>query len=230
MGSTWELFVTFTVVLFTYIALRNLQARIKSRKWKKKYGCEDPPMFNHKDPLFGLDLYLENVRNVQTLNFLNGWKQRYQKYGHTFKGNFMGRPSIYTVNARNLQSVHALNFEQYGVQQIRRAPTLPFLGEGVFTMDGPFWKHSRALLRPTFTKDNVANLPAFEVHFQKFLKLLPADGSTVDLRPLLYRLFFDTSTEFLFGGSMDTLSTETTFRTQEFLDAFHYAQRGMGIR
>jgi hypothetical protein len=55
-------------------------------------------------------------------------------------------------------------------------------------MDGPFWDHSRALIRPTFTRANVANLPAFEVHFQRFLRLLPKDGDTVDLKPLLYRL------------------------------------------
>lgn len=95
---------------------------------------------------------------------------------------------MYTVEAKNLQSVHSLNFEHYGVQPIRRAATLPFLGEGVFTMDGPFWEHSRALIWPTFTRTNVANLPAFEIHFRRFLGLLPKDGETVDLKPLLYRL------------------------------------------
>ncbi|TGO49923.1 hypothetical protein BCON_0196g00150 [Botryotinia convoluta] len=55
-------------------------------------------------------------------------------------------------------------------------------------MDGPFWEHSRALIRPTFTKSNVANLPAFEVHFQKFLALVPTDGTKVNLKPLLNKL------------------------------------------
>ncbi|KAF7870088.1 uncharacterized protein EAF02_009278 [Botrytis sinoallii] len=41
---------------------------------------------------------------------------------------------------------------------------------------------------------------------------------------------FDTSTEFLFGESMNTLSPETTFQTEECLAAFDYAIRGMGIR
>jgi cytochrome P450 len=34
----------------------------------------------------------------------------------------------------------------------------------------------------------------------------------------------------LFGESIDALSDETPFKTQEFLDAFHYAQQGMGTR
>ncbi|TGO57552.1 hypothetical protein BCON_0064g00200 [Botryotinia convoluta] len=43
-------------------------------------------------------------------------------------------------------------------------------------------------MRPTFTRTNVANLPAFEKNLQKFFKLLPEDGSTVDLKPLLCKL------------------------------------------
>ncbi|TGO35880.1 hypothetical protein BHYA_0143g00220 [Botrytis hyacinthi] len=97
-------------------------------------------------------------------------------------------------------------------------------------MDGPFWEHSRALIRPTFTKSNVANLPAFEVHFQKFLALVPTDGTKVNLKPFLNKLIFYTSTEFLFGQSMNTLSPETTSQTEECLAAFDYAIRGMGIR
>ncbi|KAL9118805.1 MAG: hypothetical protein Q9187_004643, partial [Circinaria calcarea] len=100
----------------------------------------------------------------------------------------MGRTTIYTNDPKNYQAVHALKFADYGVQPLRREPTLPFLGEGVFTMDGPFWEHSRAIIRPTFTRSNVANLPAFEVHFRKFLDLIPGNGVTVDLEPLLYRL------------------------------------------
>ncbi|THV45304.1 hypothetical protein BGAL_0505g00020 [Botrytis galanthina] len=163
-------------------------------------------------------------------NLLNTWVNRFQTYGNTFSAKVQTKHAICTVDARNLQTVHALNFTHYGVQPLRQPPTLPFLGEGVFTMDGPFWEHSRALIRPTFTKSNVTNLPAFEVHFQKFLALVPTDGSKINLKPLLNKLIFDTSTEFLFGESMNTLSPETTFQTEECLAAFDYAIRGMGIR
>lgn len=152
------------------------------------YGCEEPPRYPHKDPFLGLDLFLDTIRNVKKFRMLEGWRERYESYGTTFSGKTIGKRNVYTVDCRNLQSVHSLNFNHYGVQPIRRAATLPFLGEGVFTMDGPFWEHSRALIRPTFTRTNVANLPAFELNFEKFLKLLPEDGSTIDLEPLLYRL------------------------------------------
>ncbi|MGI4815897.1 MAG: cytochrome P450 [Janthinobacterium lividum] len=153
----------------------------------KELGCEAAARYPHRDPVFGLDLFLDNVRNLKAGNFLNNFKQRFDKYGQTFQAISMGRISIYTNEPKNLQAVHALNFLDYGVQPIRRAPTLPFMGEGVFTMDGPFWEHSRDLIRATFTRSNVANLPAFEVHFRKFLKLIPTDGEQVDLKPLLYK-------------------------------------------
>lgn len=154
----------------------------------KELGCKAPPNYPHTDPFFGLDLFLDNIKNFKKQCFLDGFKERFDKYGQTFGGISMGRTAIYTNDPENYQAVHALNFSDYGVQPLRREPTLPFLGEGVFTMDGPFWEHSRAIIRPTFTRSNVANLPAFEVHLRKFLGLIPRDGSTVDLKLLLYRL------------------------------------------
>ena len=47
---------------------------------------------------------------------------------------------------------------------------------------------------------------------------------------MLAAQFFDTTTEFLFGETMNTLSSKSSFETQEFLRAFHYAQKGMGQR
>lgn len=121
-------------------------------------------------------------------NLLNTWVNRFQNYGNTFPAKVQTKHAICTVDARDLRTVHALNFTHYGVQPLRQPHTLPFLIEGVFTMDGPFWEHSRALIRPTFTEPNVANLPMFELRFQKYLALVPTDGSKVNLKPLLKKL------------------------------------------
>ncbi|MCJ1232753.1 hypothetical protein MMC14_000707 [Varicellaria rhodocarpa] len=207
-----------------------LQSTHSRRKRLKELGCMEPPDYPHKDPIFGLDVFFDNIKNLKNRRFLDGFKTRFDLYGETFRAIRMGTTSIYTNDPKNYQAVHALQFSDYGVQPLRRDATLPFLGEGVFTMDGPFWEHSREIIRPTFARSNVTNLPAFEAHFRKFLELIPRDSSTVDLKPLLYRLFFDTSTEFLLGESMNTLSLATLFQTQRFLDAFHYAQRGIGTR
>ncbi|TGO30202.1 hypothetical protein BPAE_0007g00800 [Botrytis paeoniae] len=154
------------------------------------------------------------------------WTNGFEQYGDPFSAILLGAPMIATIDPLNVQTMLGTNFKDYGVQPLRRSATLPFLGGG----DGPFWQHSRTLMRPTFTRINAANLPAFEKNLQKFFKLLPEDGSTVDLKPLSCKLFIDTSTEFLFGESTDMLSSEQPVRSQQFLDAFHYRQLGTGRR
>ena len=42
--------------------------------------------------------------------------------------------------------------------------------------------------------------------------------------------FIGTSTEFLFGESMNILNENESQQSREFLDAFHYAQQGTGRR
>ena len=188
MIQAFSLGVAALLLLAVYHIASLLQSRHTRSRRIKELGCKEPPKYPHKDPIFGLDLFFDNVRAVKNHRLLETIKQRYEKHGQTFQALAMGKVSIHTNDPRNFQAVHSTSFYDYGVQPIRRAPTLPFLGEGVFTMDGAFWEHSRAMLRPTFTRCNVADLPTFEVHFQKFLKLVPTNGSTVDLKPLLYRL------------------------------------------
>jgi len=251
-----------------YLAFRWLQ----TQKLKRQHGCQDPPKYPHKDPIFGSDLFRDSAEHAKEFRLLDRWNDRYRTYGKTFSAVMQGTRAICTIDESNLVAITNTNFKDYGVQPMRRDATLPFLGEGVFTMDGPFWEHSRALLRPTFTRANIANLPAFEVHLQKFLNLLPKDGSTVDLKPLLCKLvchvhsnkssergcrypclhhhkrrlkFIDTSTEFLFGETLGILNekpkefrspligqrtTLARWQSEEFLDAFHYAQKGTARR
>ena len=188
MGNMFLFSLGAGVLLVTFHFANLLQRkRARSRKMAA-LGCKEPSKYPHKDPILGLDMFFDSMKAIKHLRFLDNFKRRLDQHGQTFQAISMGRVTVFTNDPKNYQAVHALNFSDYGVQPVRRAPTLPFLGEGVFTMDGPFWEQSRALIRPTFTKSNVANLPAFEVHFQKFLELIPTNGSTVDLKPLLYKL------------------------------------------
>ena len=200
MGLVSAWIVAVTVVLVTYYALVLLRSRNARLKIISEHECKAPPKYPHRDPIFGIDLFLDHFKNLKAHRALPAIKERFDRYGQTFQALSMGRVAIWTNDPENFQAVHASNFLDYGVQPLRRKGTLPFLGEGVFTMDGSFWEHSRAIIRPSFTRTNVANLPAFEVHFKKFLDLIPRDGSPVDLKPLLYRLVSLTS---FFGLSID---------------------------
>ena len=67
------------------------------------------------------------------------------------------------------------------------------------------------MLRPQFSRDQVADLELEEVHIQDLLMHLPTEPSSnagwtarVDLQPLLFRLTLDSATEFLFGESVNS--------------------------
>lgn len=59
---------------------------------------------------------------------------------------------------------------------------------------------------------------------------IPRDGSTVDLQPLFYQITLDTSTEFLFGESVDVLRSPAGSGQQLFGQALDYAQTELNFR
>jgi cytochrome P450 len=106
----------------------------------------------------------------------------------------------------NVQSSLAdIKLDCRGIQKIRQGVLYDFLGSGIFTTDGTFWQHSRAMLRPQFEKSQVSVIEQFEPYVQKLMSCIPTDGSTVDLQELFHKLTMDTSTDFLTGTGTDCL-------------------------
>lgn len=188
MGSISDVVKSLAVILVAGYLVNFFHTRRVRQRYMKKHGCQDAPRYPHKEPFFGYDLFRENIANVKKSTLLETWVSRFEKYGDTFAANFLGSPAVCTVDPANVQTFLGSKFKDYGVQPLRRSATLPFLGEGVFTMDGPFWEYSRTLMRPTFSKANVGNLSAFEINLQKLFAQIPRDGSTIDLKPLLCKL------------------------------------------
>ena len=61
----------------------------------------------------------------------------------------------------------------------------PFCGDGFITNDGPVWEHSRSMLKPSFNRNNVMDLTAFEGSVKELIARIPKDGSTMDFQPLI---------------------------------------------
>lgn len=84
------------------------------------------------------------------------------------------------------------------------------LGNGIFTQSQGEWKHSRDLLRPQFTRDQVSDLDLEERHVQNMMRALDVKlqnggaSQVVDLQDLFFRLTLDSATEFLTGESADS--------------------------
>ncbi len=87
---------------------------------------------------------------------------------------------------------------------VRQAIFAPLLGNGIFTQEGPAWKHSRELLRKQFIQAQYQNLNHIREHVDNLLAHLPSDG-IIDLQPLFFNLTLDTTTALLFGCSVYSL-------------------------
>lgn len=97
------------------------------------------------------------------------------------------------------------NFKDYILGPRRQSVFVPVLGHGIFDTNGAAWERSRAMIRPNFTRAQVADLDTFETHIAHLINRIPRDGSTVDLQELFFSLTIDSSTEFLFGRSTNSL-------------------------
>jgi cytochrome P450 len=107
----------------------------------------------------------------------------------------------------------------------------PIFGHGIFTTDGKEWEASRALLRPNFARNQIADIETFEHHVSAMISWIPKDGSTVDLQELFFMLTLDSATEFLFGKSTSVLQGGVANeKGVEFGEAFTYATARMSLQ
>ena len=103
---------------------------------------------------------------------------------------------------------------------------LPFIGEGIFTQDGPAWKHSRELLRRPFLKTHYQDLQGFSEHVDTLLASLASSSGIIDLQPLFFRYTLATTTALIFGQSADGLEEAQ----QNFAQDFDYASKITSFR
>lgn len=224
-----------TVVISVITTSALLIAYLVSRVWHSRGlawldGCQPPNRYPHKEPIFGLDLFIKARTLLRENRLLPEIAQRYADHGRTFETKSFGSCAINTIEPVNLHAVWVSNFNHWGVQPLRLPVQDIFCGRGFITTDGAKWEHSRQLLKPCFNKANLSNLSFLEESLQKVFKRLPRDQSTVDLQVLLSDLFLDTSTMFLFGESINSLSGDKSEEAREFLEAFDYAMFGCGVQ
>lgn len=231
MESNNTLILTIAVgaaVVFFFCVIRKLRCIWIQSQFAKVHGCE-PVLTASKDPLFGIDVLLENIQAAKSHRLLELIQHRFQRYGNTFRVKRFTTPLIITCEPANLKAVLSLNFKNYGLGS-RVATFGPLLGHGIFTSDGEHWAQSRAMVRPNFAKDQIADLEKLEELMQGLLALIPTDGSTVDLQDLFFCYTLDSATEFLFGHSVQSLKQRLSGVVpddSDFASAFNYAQHAI---
>jgi cytochrome P450 len=212
----------------SFVSIRVRRAIVR-RRFALSHGCQPIAKSCNKFPLLGIDVMLENIRATREHRFLELSRQRHALLGNTFESRQLLKPAILTVEPENIMAILALNFKDYGIgHRLQRVG--PLLGAGIFTHDGEHWETSRALIRPSFSRKQVADLTQFEELLSELLSLIPRDGkTTVDLQDLLFRYSIDSATTFLFGQSVGSLKKSAQSES-DLAHAFDYAQESIRMR
>lgn len=90
----------------------------------------------------------------------------------------------------------------------RRGAMFPFIGEGIFTQDGPAWKHSRELLRRPFLKTHYQDPQGFQEPINNLLSKLSSSDGLIDLQPLFFHFTLATTTALIFGQPVESSDNE----------------------
>ncbi|KAI9646015.1 hypothetical protein NHQ30_005453 [Ciborinia camelliae] len=201
---------------------------IRYRYASYKAGCSVPVRYRHRDPVFGLDLFLKRITAMKEGVWLDVDPYLFSNYGKTVLTNAWGKKQYVTMDPKNIQTIVATEVDKFGAAPMNSAVARPFLGEGVLSTDGARWKYSRQLINPIFSRAQVSEFSTFEIHVRRMIDRIPRDGSTVDLQPLCKSLYLDSTTEFIFGKSANSQSPELSNAIAGRLsEIFDDALRGM---
>jgi cytochrome P450 len=238
VDTVHEFFTSWYGILLAVYIGYNVIDYIRVQLVMKKLQCVSPPV--ELDGFFGFKLLFISLRHKKEGTLVDYIKERFETVEKdTFKFRIAGTSVVSTRNPENIKALLATQFNDFALGT-RHAQFKPLLGDGIFTLDGSGWKHSRAMLRPQFAREQVAHVKSLEPHIQVLAKhVRRAQGAAFDVQSLFFRLTVDSATEFLFGESVESLQDESIGMSKDavdfdgktgFAEAFNTAQVYLSIR
>nr|POF26049.1 cytochrome p450 52a2 [Quercus suber] len=201
------------VFTLAYFLVASLIRQRRFQAFAKANGCLEPTDFTGSWPYGVRDM----IRTLKSLasggdreDILDDIIGQGFRASPTFKCRIVDQSMLYmTVDPANVQAMVATQFHDYETGELRYHQLKPALGRSIFTSDGKFWEHSRAMFRPQFSRENINDLDSTDKSCADLLGVIgdsDASGWTraVDVVPLLFNLTLDTATDFLFGESVNS--------------------------
>ena len=149
MAATYQLVLLAFATL--YLGIRLVHS-YNHRRLASALSCK--PVRDAPSGPFGLVAFYHMTQAVKSKSWLPWFESEFRKHGTTFRRPLMGRNLIMTCEPQNVKALLATQFADFGLGT-RYQHLLPLLGDGIFTLDGNGWSHSRALLRPQFSREQV---------------------------------------------------------------------------
>lgn len=226
----WAWIALFIAV---YIASSQISYQLRLRK----LGASEPPFLS--DNLRGYLFSLEILRRLRVGNMPEFFEGLFYKVNRdTLLLRNTGSLRYTTRDPENIKAVLSTQFSDFSLG-LRHKQFRVLLGDGIFTLDGPGWKHSRAMLRPQFAREQVSPVAMLEPHVQQVFRRIRAhNGASFDIQTLFFKLTIDSGTEFLFGESCSSLKNdivdlaelEGPEDVEKFPEAFNTSQFYLLIR
>lgn len=190
--------------------------------------------------LLGIGMVKEAISSMWNGTLLEFLGERAgQSSARTFQLNVAGKRIFFTIEPENIKALLATQFNDFALGS-RHAHFLPLLGDGIFTLDALGWKNSRAMLRPQFSREQIAHVKLLEPHLQTLAShIKKAKGGAFDIQDLFFKFTVDTATEVLFGesvyclrdGTVPELPPHDEFEGRKlFGEAFNVAQKYLATR
>jgi hypothetical protein len=175
-----------------------LYKKYKYEAGMRLHRCRPANVYPHKDRLLGLDWLKLLLASVKNNSMLELFTETFSRVGNTFWVNMAGEWIVCSIEPENLKSVHATNFDAWPISGPRLQMSLTALGpHAIFSSNGKQWQEARATIRPSFVRDQLADLECFDRHVSNLLARIPKDGGMVDLKKLFYMMTVDSSTDFM---------------------------------
>lgn len=103
-GLSFSIAIVFTTLFLLYYILKQIKLYFTRRQFKKVNGCQPAQTkYPSKDPIFGLDLVLDTIKNAKNLRHLEGTSKRYEQHGTTFTSKLITYPTVFTIDPENVK-------------------------------------------------------------------------------------------------------------------------------
>jgi len=186
-------------------------------------GCGEVTDLRVKDPILGLDAFFKTVAALNSFRLMPYYNKLFSTIGQTHAQILLGRRVLMTNEPENIKAILATHMDEWPIDGPRLYSMLPLLGPySIFTSNGQAWHETRALIRPSFVRDQVADFACFDRHIGNLLANIPLDGTTFDMQHLLLKMTMDSSTDFMLGHSTNSLVSSSP-EADQFLRDFEYA-------
>lgn len=213
------------LVIFIFKLQQHVFAQRAFDRRARQLGCGPIPVYPAKDTIIGIDSLLSGLRALKSHKLLDWYAERTKVCGKTYYGQTLGEWLIMTSDSENIKAMLSTNFDDWLIAGPRLYGVLPALGmNSVFTTNGEKWHSARSLIRPSFVRNQVADLQCFDRHIGNFINAIPTDDEAFDIQALLQDMTMDSSTDFLLGYSTNIL-VKPSQDARQMLDDFEFVSR-----